>query len=165
MFVYNSYQLPLHFKAGTNTNYHPVFEGMDSFYGESRIYLEDLFLEKTIDLRTQNVYDFTASTTDDENRFVLHFYGVTSTDEIPDLNATKIFSSQNMVYIQSEQLPKNSYRVEVFNLLGQIVFSKNIEPTMRSSFILNEKTGIYIVRLHSENRSIIQKVMIHSNNN
>ncbi|RKY55184.1 MAG: hypothetical protein DRP93_03840, partial [Candidatus Neomarinimicrobiota bacterium] len=164
-YVYDSYQLPLHFKAGTNTNYHLVFEGMDSFYGESRIYLEDLFLEKTIDLRTQNVYDFTASTTDDENRFVLHFYGVTSTDEIPDLNATKIFSSQNMVYIQSEQLPKNSYRVEVFNLLGQIVFSKNIEPTMRSSFILNEKTGIYIVRLHSENRSIIQKVMIHSNNN
>ena len=164
-YVYDAYQVPLHFKAGTNSMHHFVFEGMESFSGDSRIYLEDLLLKKTIDLRTQQAYDFMASTEDDEARFILHFNGVTATDEILDPDAISIYSSQNTVYIQSGQMPNEKCNVEVFNLRGQLVFSEKMEPSTLSSFTLHEKTGIYIVRLHNNNRSITQKVMIYSNNN
>ena len=164
-YVYEVYQVPLHFKAGTNSMHHFVFEGMGSFSGDSRIYLEDLLLKKTIDLRTQQAYDFMASTEDNEGRFILHFNGVTATAEILDPDAISIYSSQNTVYIQSGKMASEKYNVEVFNLRGQLIYTESMEPTTLSSFTLNEKTGIYIVRLHNNNRSITQKVMIYSNNN
>jgi len=159
-YVYESYQLPLHFKAGANTAYHFVFEGMDNFYPNSEIYLEDVFLEKIIDLREQQVYDFTAATTDEEDRFILHFYGVTSVDEKPVLENTNIYSYLNTVYIRSAQIPQDSYRIEVINMMGQVVYTTELEPSTLGSFQLNEKTGIYIVSVQTENGSITQKVMI-----
>ncbi|MBC8320127.1 MAG: T9SS type A sorting domain-containing protein [Bacteroidetes bacterium] len=159
-YVYESYQLPLHFRAGATTMHHLVIEGIESFYLNSEIYLEDLFLNEIIDLREQQVYDFTATVGDDENRFVLHFYGVTSTEEKTELVETSVYANQNTIYIKSNQLPKDNYRVEVFNVMGQIVISRNIEPSTLSSIKLSEKAGIYIVRVHTENGIVVQKVLI-----
>ena len=159
-YVYESYQLPLHFRAGVNTAHHLIFEGMDNFYPNSEIYLEDVFLEKTIDLREQQIYDFTAATTDEEGRFILHFYGITSTDEKPALQNTSIYSNQNTIYIRSAQIPQESYRLEVVNMMGQVVYATKLEPSILNSFKLNEKTGIYIVSMQTKNGSITQKVMI-----
>ncbi|MCF6170257.1 MAG: lamin tail domain-containing protein [Bacteroidales bacterium] len=159
-YVYTSYELPLHFRAGANTAHHLIFEGVDSFYPNSEIYLEDLFLEKTIDLRAQQLYDFIASTTDDEGRFILHFYGITSTGEKPVINKTTVYAYQNTVYVKSGSLPKEAAGVEVFNVMGQLVFAGQLEPSTLCSFKLNEKAGVYVVRVHSNKQTIVQKVMI-----
>jgi hypothetical protein len=158
--VYDSYQLPLHFKAGVNSDYHLVFEGIDGFYPNSEIYLEDVFLDKIIDLREQQIYNFQAGTGDENNRFILHFYGVTSTGENPMQNNTTIFASGKTVYVKSAQLPKSASRVEVFNVMGQMVYTSKLAPSSLNSFSLNEKTGIYIVRVHTEKGMVVQKLMI-----
>ena len=159
-YVYEPYQLPLHFKAGVNTTYHIVAEGVESFYGASEISLEDLFTGKIINLKDQQIYTFTATTDDDENRFVLHFNGITSVGETPaDQNAT-VYAYDNRVYIHFNETPKSGYEVEVFNTLGQQVYAGRMEPNTLNSFRLNEKTGIYIVRVKTNDGLMVQKVMI-----
>ena len=159
-YVYESYQLPLNFRAGVNSTYHLNFEGVESFFPNSEIHLEDVLLDKIIDLREQQLYDFMASTDDSEDRFILHFYGVTTTGDKPELNDTRIFSQHNTIYIQSGQMPKDAYRIEVFNVMGQTVYAERMEPTTLGSFTLNEKTGVYVVRVYGDKQTIVQKVMI-----
>ncbi len=57
-------------------------------------------MDKIIDLNEQSMYTFTATTDDDEARFILHFYGVTSTGDIPISDDAKIYAYQNTVYVQ-----------------------------------------------------------------
>ncbi len=159
-YVYETFALPLHFKAGTNTIHHLTFSGLENFSPNSEIYLEDTFLQTIIDLREQQLYDFTASVSDAESRFILHFYGVTTIGEKPAGNTTTVFANQNTVYIKFDQIPKSTTRVEVFNVTGQLVYTTFLEPATLSSFSLYQKTGIYIVRLQTENGSVVQKVMI-----
>ena len=158
-YVYENFQLPLNFKAGANTTHHLNFEGIESFYVNSEIYLEDLFLDKVIDLREQQLYTFSAAVTDETNRFILHFYGVTSTDENIE-NEVHVYSDQKTVYIRSSQLPKDVYNVEVFNAMGQLVFSDKLEPSTLNTIVLNQNTGVYIVRVNGNDQTTVSKVMI-----
>jgi len=159
-YVYDSYQVPLHFGAGVNSTYHINADGLESFYSNSEIYLEDLFTEDIINLSEQQLYTFTATTDDDEARFVIHFYGVTSTGENSDVENGKIYAYQNTVYVKFNELPSDTYQVEVINMVGQQVYSNEFTTGGLNSFNLNEKPGIYFVRLHAENRTMVQKVMI-----
>ncbi len=159
-YVYDSYQVPLHFGAGVNSTYHINADGLESFYSNSEIYLEDLFTEEIINLSEQQLYTFTATTDDDEARFVIHFYGVTSTGENPVVENGKIYAYQNTVYVKFNELPSDTYQVEVINMVGQQVYTNEFAPLGLNSFKLNEKPGIYFVRLRAENRTMVQKVMI-----
>ncbi len=159
-YVYEPYQVPLHFKAGVNTTYHITAQGLDSFYDNSDIFLEDLFTGKIINLNDQQVYNFTATTDDDEARFVLHFNSITAVGETPADQNASVYSYNKRVYIRFNQLPKSGYEVEAFNTMGQQVYAGQMEPNTLNSFRLDEKTGIYIVRVKTNEGMMVQKVMI-----
>lgn len=156
----DEYPVPLHFRAGVNGTYHIDASGLNSFYDATDIYLEDRFADKMINLKDQPFYTFTATTDDDDARFVLHFYGITSTGENPDASTTQIYAYQNKVYVKFDQLPKDDYTVEVINMIGQQVYAGSFAPSGISSFTLNEKPGVYFVRLRTDNKSLVQNIMI-----
>ena len=83
-------------------------------------------------------------------------YGIVKPNNGPNL------LNKNTVYIQSDKMPNQTIEVEVFNLMGQNVQNNSFEPSTFINFDLNEKTGIYIVRVHTENQTLVQKVMISS---
>ena len=57
-------------------------------------------------------------------------------------------------------MPEGKSTVSIFNTLGEQVYGGEVEMSTLSSIRLNNKAGIYIVRLQSENGSKTQKVMI-----
>ena len=153
--------VPLHFRAGLNSTYHIRADGLKSFYESIDIYLEDMFNNKIINLRDQHLYSFAATTNDNEERFILHFFGITSLGESPEIDGVQIYSSKKTVYISFEQIPQEVSHIEVFNILGQQVYNSKLAPTTLSSIHLNEKPGIYIVRLRNGSRIKTQKVSLH----
>ncbi|HEY9115180.1 MAG TPA: T9SS type A sorting domain-containing protein, partial [Bacteroidales bacterium] len=160
-YVYETYQVPIYFRAGVDAIHHINVEGIDSFFGNSEIYLEDLQTEEVINLNEQQMYSFMATTDDAENRFVLHFFGVTSVDEpnVADGEA-KIYTVNQTVFIKFNTMTNSNSQVDVFNTIGQQVYTGQLTPQSLSSIQLNEKPGIYIVRLRTENGLTTQKVMI-----
>ncbi len=159
-YVFESYQLPVYFKAGVNATHTISVEGLESFYSNSEIYLEDLFANEIINLNNQQQYSFAATTNDDETRFILHFNGVTSTGDTPDTEMGKIYAYRNTVYVQLNEVLTDAYQVQVINIVGQQVYANEFAQGGLNSFKLNEKPGIYFVRLHAENKTMVQKVMI-----
>jgi len=75
-------------------------------------------------------------------------------------SVAQVYGYGNRIYFKFNNLPKTESQVEIFNSLGQKVFSNELTLATLSSFQLNEKPGIYIVRLHTEGRTQIQKVII-----
>ena len=82
------------------------------------------------------------------------------TPQVNIVDEAQVYTYNNTVYIRFNGLPQDDFRVEVFNTIGQQVFNRKLAPSTLSSFRLNEKPGIYIVRLHTESGTQLQKVII-----
>lgn len=94
-----------------------------------------------------------------DNLFIYEgFVGVTPAINIVD--AAQVYANNDRIYFKFNNIPKEEPRVEVFNTVGQKVFSCSLVPNTLSSFRLNEKPGIYIVRLRTDGRTQTQKVII-----
>lgn len=159
--INESNQLPLYFRAGANTTQHLLVEGIDSFYLSNDVFLEDLITNEIIDLHDQQLYDFTANVVDNENRFIIHFNDVSSTDEKPKLNEINIYSDQNTIYIKSNQFPDREYEVVVINLLGQPVYNGSIQPATLSSIKLDDQHGIFLVKVVANGIIYVNKVVLN----
>jgi hypothetical protein len=72
--IYNSMTVQLGFRVGVNTNYTVTASGVSTFGADTTIFLEDTKENQFINLTTDSVYTFSGVTTDDEERFKLHFY-------------------------------------------------------------------------------------------
>jgi hypothetical protein len=154
--------LPLNFKAGVNGDYTLSFEGLDSFETNSNITLEDLQTNQIVDLKQSQTYTYTASTDDPKNRFMLHFYSVTSTPktEMTDDKAL-IYVYNNSVIVKATNSGLNG-TVEVINLLGQTMKTEKVTQCSFLNINTPFKTGIYIVRYTEQNGySQTQKVVLN----
>jgi hypothetical protein len=65
--------VPMGVKPGTSGNFTLTFNDVASFPQSAMIYLEDLQLGTMTDLRANSSYEFTANTSDNQDRFMLHF--------------------------------------------------------------------------------------------
>lgn len=155
--VYETMALPMNFKAGVNSTFHIIAEGIESFYLNSEIYLEDLFNGNMIDLREQTMYTFDGSTSDDNARFVLHFFGVTDLSEIPVDEDIKVYGFEDKILVKTTETNVNC-QMEVFDLMGRKVFSNDFMLSGLVSFSPNVKNGVYLVRLQSGSSVIVNKV-------
>ncbi|MEI8203348.1 MAG: hypothetical protein WCH34_10080, partial [Bacteroidota bacterium] len=77
--VNSTVTVPVGLKVGANTNYTITASDIESF-NTSNVYLEDLKLNKMINLNEKATYTFDANTNDVVNRFMLHFGNPTSTN-------------------------------------------------------------------------------------
>ena len=145
--------VPLNFKPGVTGNYVLEFTGLDSFNELSDIYLEDLYLDKTVNLKNLETYEFDATVGDNSDRFVLHFYNVTATPEIGSENNTMIYAYQNSIIVKSFEKPLSG-KVEVINLLGQTVYKQQISGTGFVSLKPQLENGAYIVRYRGNDGTV-----------
>ncbi len=149
--------VPLDFRAGVNTVYHLTIKGADSFQNVSLI-LEDLQTGQKIDLSRQNSYDFSATTGEDESRFVLHINGVTAVPNVSETDGVQVFSFGNTVYLQGRQSLNG--KISIFNTLGQKVYGGVLNGAVKQQIRLNERQGVYFVRFQENSRVVTQKVFI-----
>ena len=152
-----SEDIPLQFKPGVSTVYHLTFNGVDSFNGTSFV-LEDLKTGQKIDLSQQNSYDFSATTDESENRFVLHINGVTGVPSVNKTDGIQVYSFSKTIYLHGQKSLNG--KISVFNTLGQKVYEGTLNGTIRQHILLNQRAGIYFVRLEESNRVVTRKVFI-----
>ncbi|NOY51958.1 MAG: T9SS type A sorting domain-containing protein [Chlorobi bacterium] len=156
--VYENLDLPLNFKAGTNTTYHILAQGIENFYQNSEIYLEDLQTNNIIDLREQQIYTFEGKTSDINSRFILHFYGITHIDNSSLNDDIKVYGSENKILIKSP--PNLNYTIIVYDIMGRKIYSNIFLSGGLNTININAKNGIYIVKLRQGSSINITKIRL-----
>lgn len=129
--------------------------------GNHYLFLEDLIEDKMIDLSVNSQYDFTA-TTNDAERFVIHYNQQELVSEIEGKNQSNIniYAHRNIVYINQ---PDNNVlsKVEIYTIKGTLIFSNKLNLMNRNEIRLqNVATGAYIVKVINPKEVKIQKVFI-----
>jgi hypothetical protein len=72
--IYNSMIVQLGFRVGVDTNYSISATGLYTFGSDTLIFMEDTKVNQFIDLKSDSVYTFLGETTDQEERFRIHFF-------------------------------------------------------------------------------------------
>ncbi|GEM_PF-299545 len=119
------------------------------------VYLEDLQTGEIIQLTNDNPYSFFASSDDAPDRFILHFGIMTNIDD-NSISDAEIYSNSNNVYVKTKINTEGT--IEVYNMMGQNIVSKQITSTMNKITII--KSGYYIVKVLGEDFVETQKVYI-----
>jgi len=122
--------------------------------------LEDLQTGQKIDLSQQSSYDFSATTNDEESRFVLHINGVTAVPSLRKTDGIQIFAYGETVYLRASGQKSLNGKVSVFNMLGRQVYTGSLNGMKSQKISLNRKTGIYFVRVENGNKLVTRKVFI-----
>jgi len=154
-------QIPLYYRAGTNSVQYIEIEGLSSFYNDCNIFLEDLFTNEIIDLREDQSYVFSASTDDVESRFVLHFHSVTTIENNTDSDNIIVYSDGRTIYIKTDTPIGDVVDFDIISLTGQRIYSGSTTTNTLNGFELNETTGIYLVRVKTKEASLVKKVFIN----
>ena len=151
--------VPIGFIPGNGSDYTLKAEFVESFDPSTILILEDKKVHKKIDLRQQNIYQFTSASGDDHDRFALHFGLATSVQEQETIPVS-IYSSGNVLYLNSPDYLNNA-QLSVFNTLGQEVLSRTISGSNQIEINLPFKTAYYLVRLVMDKKVITQKVFVN----
>jgi len=159
--VYESMTIDLNFKAGVNSTYHLIPDGLESFYLNSEIYLEDLFTDNIVDLRETDIYTFQANTSDNNQRFKLHFYGITHIEDAPSFKDINIYSNENHVFVK---MPEQGikYNIQIYDIMGRNLLEKDMISHGIDKFFLDKSNAVLIVRINYNNKVTSRKVLINN---
>jgi hypothetical protein len=150
-----SFNIPLGIYIPANGEYSLNLAGIETFATKPDIMLEDITTGMTQDLSVDQTYQFTASTDDNPNRFVLHFGPVGVNEHITDANQIEAYINANQIYINKIS---GSFLLEIFDLQGRCLQSKQIETSGLYSQSINLPAGVYLVRL--QNTTIVKSVKV-----
>ncbi|MBN3036212.1 MAG: carboxypeptidase regulatory-like domain-containing protein [Bacteroidales bacterium] len=138
------------FRSGVSGNF---TIGLSELRDISVVILEDLVTGTLTDL-TQGSYSFDYTTSDDPNRFLLHFAPL-AIPENADQNVS-IYAFGKDVYVS---VPDNmSGDIQVFNMMGQAAISTTVSSALNK--ITVAEAGTYVVRLISGKEVITETVII-----
>jgi len=143
------------FFAGVSGNYSITASELGSFDQNIPITLEDLKTSQITDLRQNPVYNFTASNTDDHNRFLVHFGRSTTGIDNPVKNDVMIYSSAGNIYINSNGTEGNVY---IYDMLGRELASEKLKASALNNFKISH-TGYYLVKVVTPKNVSVKKVL------
>jgi hypothetical protein len=154
--------IPMGFSCGIAGNYTLIVQGLGSFDPNVAINLEDLKLNKIQSLRSNPVYNFSYATTDNSNRFILHFdnpyFGISDLQTDPD--PLQIYSYGNFIYIRQTGKGAVTGVISVYDLLGRNLYADNLTDIPLSKYELNLNEGYYVVKVVTNESSYSRKVFI-----
>jgi len=151
--------VPLFFESKVSGNY--TFKIVAKYLGDSlNVFLEDKKLNITINLNEDSVYTFLHRAYQAGDRFVLHFKPTFKTPTIIVKDNSLIYSFENKIYIDFRNLSEIGF-MEVYNLLGQNVFSAQVLPETINDFSLQLTTGEYIVKVVTPQNFYFQKIFLN----
>jgi len=145
-----SQTLQLGFEAGVDGTYHIFMEEFFGFDTTSIILLEDLKEDLLFTLDQDTTYDFNALTTDNPERFLLHFVDVTAVEQVQDQGAiTALYKSGNIILINHSDEIKQA-RVELIALTGRKLKSWQIQLQAINSIQVDLYPAVYILRVTTD---------------
>lgn len=137
------------------------FEYLETFEPKVTIFLEDLLLDKMIDLREQNTYTFEHAAENDPLRFNIHFMGVTNVNELASTpEKFTIWASEEQLYIHTNTAFDGDLQIELFDLSGRLLETIKQPTHSPNSISLSDYEGVIMVRVRNNSAVQTQKVFI-----
>jgi len=152
-----SISVPVGFLPGINGTFTIKANELSSFVNATTIDLQDLKTGTYQKLMQNDTYTFTANTTDDANRFVLHFNKALLGIDENKAVSTYIFSYGNDIFVNSTE---NAKQIAIYNTIGQLIYSVENNPAGMFKYSLNGTTGYYIVRVITDKNVSSEKVFV-----
>jgi hypothetical protein len=151
--------IPLGLKVGASGSYSITATETSSFAAGTKIYLEDLLLQKTVTLSDDAVYSFTARPGDVEHRFnvLFNLVGMPQLNTIS--NSIKIYSFEKNVYVN--MTAGMDGEITIYNLLGRKIISKPISRNLVNKISLTNPAGYYIVKVAGDKGVRTDKIFIN----
>lgn len=151
--------IPVSFKPGVDGS-HVIKVNFDDTYFKM-IILEDKKTENKHDFLSNPEYSFQASSTDNPERFVLHFVEGNFADPHDQL-PVHIYSYDKTLYIDMRLVQGNTnYYLEIFDTTGRRVFAKTINDAVELNTIdLHSFNGVFIVRFSDNKNQFTKKIML-----
>ncbi|RLD89129.1 MAG: hypothetical protein DRJ09_07150 [Bacteroidetes bacterium] len=147
----NELAIPMEFYCNTMGNYRISIDKSAEILTHNKIYLKDVREQKTIDLGLVEEYLFYHDPTYNPKRFIIYFNP--SKEFIGDINPAYWFSvtsSGNKLTIQRNTRVFHKAALSVYNMLGQIIFTRPINNALKSSYTLAAPVGYYMVTIQTE---------------
>ena len=145
-------QIPLGFVKTESANY--FIELLETLSNE-QVYLTDTKTNTTVMLALGGHYQFTATEGDDPDRFLIHFNPVGNA-ELTEMLPVAFARGQNLMVrdLQTKTL------LELFNTVGQLVYSSTTNGSGEQEIGLNLPEGVYVVRLSNGKQLASTKVFL-----
>jgi hypothetical protein len=135
-----------------------TFEDIPSFDANTSIYLQDQNTGEMINLKQKPVYTYQHVSTDDPQRFVLHFNGITAIPE-DETNWAKIYLSGDQLIISLPDAGSEQIQLDMFNASGQKLYTNSLEVHGATAIPFEYPRGLYIIRLTMNDQVMTEKIM------
>ncbi|MBE0663684.1 MAG: T9SS type A sorting domain-containing protein [Bacteroidales bacterium] len=144
----------VNFKAGT-TGLHTLKLSADKTHGQ--VILEDIKEGVFHDFGVFGDYVFSATTSDDENRFLLHFM-LLGIEAVHDMNFQFSYNSGSLFFHN----PFNSKsQLAIYDISGRIIKHHEISSKGMHQIDITLSPGIYLVRIAEANTNITGKLVVY----
>ena len=145
-------EIPLGFVKTESENF---FIELQETLSNEQVYLTDTKTNTTVILTQGGHYQFTATEGDAPDRFLVHFNPVGNT-ELTEMLPVAFARGENLMVrdLQSKTL------VELFNTVGQLVYSNTTNGSGEQEIGLNLPEGVYVVRLSNGKQLASTKVFL-----
>ena len=128
------------------------------------VYLIDVIAGITVDMISDKEYAVNLSTGEYTDRFYLNIGAVQTSD--PDINEDEsfinIYSSYGVLKVNISRLPGGKGLMQVFDLLGRKLYSKQIYEEGYHEYTPGLANGIYIIRFECGKEIITKKIVIRN---
>jgi hypothetical protein len=152
--------IPLYLVQMTDGKYTLQLSDIDQL-PDTKIILEDLKTGILQDMNESQVYNFTASSTDDLQRFLVHFKSSpNSIEEDESKSNINIYSYGNNVYVQVENINQNG-KVYVYDLMGRKIAEQNLGREQLNKVSVNKQNSYVIVKVINDGLVKTEKVFIN----
>ena len=152
---------PLYMKVVNTGTYTLDVKDISTFSPNTGIILKDNKTNTTVDLKMNPVYTFNATAGDDNARFSLYFtdvlYGINKLDD----NTFSVYSFENSIYIQNNDLKSTTGTVLVYDMIGKQMMQENLNGDAITRIYTNLNKGFYIVSVKTAKGVYNQKVYIN----
>ena len=153
--------VPIHLKHMVDGNYTLTISDMDQL-PVTNITLEDLKTATTHNLIQNPVFEFSATTDDEPERFLLHF--MSSPDGINNYESDliiDIYSYGNDIYIHSKKDGENMQgNISIYDLMGRKLAAQKFQGEALVKVPVNTKNAYVIVKVVTENSAKTKMVFI-----
>ncbi len=154
-------EVPLGFSCGLAGLYTFIADSLTTFDNAISISLEDLKLNSFQDLKTNPVCNFNYDTSDDPDRFILHFDDQTFGVHDPKIvMPVQIYSFENAIYIKSRIEDLREGIVFVYDLIGKELYKGKLLDQVLTRFVPDLVEGNYLVRVVTDAGSCNRMVFL-----
>ena len=126
------------------------------------VYLIDMLNSISQDLTLNPAYEFTMNQTEDNNRFYIKFAEATGINSLN--NKSEIFnaySNDKTLYVNFYSMDGGKGQLSIYNMAGQIIRQPQLISSGQYNIELNQPTGIYLVRMITDKKVYVKKVLIN----